>query len=116
VNKYLVLYQSEAALSGPGAAQMFANTPPDQLQAGMAAWGTWMQKCGASLLDPGAPLDHPQTVANGAATPAKSTITGFGILQANSMADAVALVKDHPHFRAPGASVQVFEFVSIPGM
>jgi hypothetical protein len=116
MNKYLVLYQSEAALTGPGPAQMFANTPPEQMQAGMAAWGAWMQKCGAALLDAGAPLDHPQTVANGAATPAKSTTTGFSVLQANSMGEAVALVKDHPHFRAPGASVQVFEFVRMPGM
>jgi len=95
---------------------MFSNIPREQFQAGMGAWMAWSQKCGTALTDMGTPLDHPQTVANGTATPAKSAITGLSVLQANSMADAVALVKDHPHFRAPGASVQVFEFVRIPGM
>jgi hypothetical protein len=26
------------------------------------------------------------------------------------------LLKNHPHFRAPGGSIEAFEFLSMPGM
>lgn len=116
MNKYLVLYHSEGVLNGPSVAEMFANTPPEQLKAGMGAWFAWQQKCGGALTDMGAPLDKSTTVKSGAAARLGSTITGFSMLQAGSMDEAVALVKDHPHFNAPGASVQLLECVRIPGM
>jgi hypothetical protein len=38
------------------------------------------------------------------------------MLQAGSMDEAVELMKPHPHFHMPGASVQILELVPMPGM
>jgi hypothetical protein len=46
----------------------------------------------------------------------KTSITGYSILQAASIEDAVALLKGHPHFHMPGSTVQVLECVPMPGM
>jgi hypothetical protein len=56
------------------------------------------------------------TVAGGSATAGKTAITGYSILQAASMEEAVALMKDHPHFHMPGATLQILESVPMPGM
>jgi hypothetical protein len=116
MKKYLVLYRSEAALSGMSVSEMFAGSTPEQLEAGMAAWRAWHEKCGGAVVDLGAPLDKSTTVAGGSGSPSKTSITGYSVLQAGSIEEAVSLMKDHPHFYAPGASVQILECVPIPGM
>jgi len=73
-------------------------------------------KRGAAIVDLGAPLDKSTTVAGGAATPGRTTITGYTLLQAGSIEEAVALIKGHPHFYAPGSSVEILESVPMPGM
>jgi len=113
MTRFLILYRSEAALGdGPSVSEMFANTPPEQLAAGMAAWTAWQEKSGNAVVDLGAPLDKSTVVSEGASSP----ITGYTILQAASLDEAVALMKDHPHFYRPGASVEILECVAIPGM
>jgi hypothetical protein len=116
MKKYLVLYQSEAALSGISVSEMFAKSTPEQMAAGMAAWQTWHKKSGGAVVDLGAPLDKSTTLSGGAATPGKTSITGYSILQAGSVDEAVALMKDHPHFHMPGNSIQILESVPMPGM
>jgi hypothetical protein len=116
MNKYLVLYRADAAVGGPSVAEMFANTPPEQLEAGMKMWTAWMEKCGSSIVDAGAPLDKSTIVTSDGSTPTPSSNTGFTILQAGSMDEAVALMDGHPHFFMPGASVEILECVNIPGM
>jgi hypothetical protein len=116
MKKYLVLYRSEGALSGISVSEMFAQSTPEQLEAGMGAWRAWHEKCGGAVADLGAPLDKSTTVAGGSAAPGKTSITGYTILQAGSLEEAVSLMKDHPHFYMPGASAQILECVAIPGM
>jgi hypothetical protein len=117
MKKYLVLYQSEAAAAGgPSVAEMFANTTPEQLKAGMAMWQAWHERCGSACVDLGAPLDKSTTVTKDSATPGRTPVTGFTILQAASMDEAVSLMKNHPHFYMPGASAQILECVPMPGM
>jgi len=116
MSKYLVLYRSKGALNGPSVSEMFANTPTEQLAAGMAAWQAWQEKCGSALIDLGAPLDKSTTVAGGSVSPGNNDVTGYTFLQAGSLDEAVSLTKEHPHFRVPGSSVQILECVSMPGM
>jgi hypothetical protein len=116
MNKYLVLYLSEGALTGPSVAEMFRNSTPEQMAAGMAAWQAWQEKSGSAVTELGSPVDKSTTVTAGGATPARTPITGYSFLQADSLDAAVALMKDHPHFRMPGASVQILECIRMPGM
>jgi hypothetical protein len=117
MSKYLVLYRSEAALnSGVSVAEMFANSTPEQMAAGMALWQAWYQKCGRAVVDLGAPLDKATTVTPASVVPGKTSITGYTILQADSIDAAIALMKDHPHFHMPDASVEILECVPMPGM
>jgi hypothetical protein len=116
MKKYLVLYRSEAALTGPSVAEMFRNSTPEQMAAGMAAWRAWQEKAGSAVIDLGAPLDKSTTLAAGVAAAGKTSITGYTFVEAESLDTAITLMEGHPHFHMPGSSVQILECIRMPGM
>jgi len=110
MKKFLVLYGS----SVPAKEQM-AKSSPEQAKAGMDLWVAWAKKAGQAIIDLGAPLGDAMRVDGGSASASTSKVTGFSILQAGSSKELAQLLKDHPHFKAPGASIEVLEFLPVPG-
>lgn len=108
MNKFLVLYRSTASNQ-----EQLKNTTPEQRKAIMDEWAAWGQKTGKALLDMGAPFGE-SAVIEGAAVPGH--IGGYSFVQAASLDDAKKLFVGHPHFKAPGASVQLLSVMSMPGM
>jgi hypothetical protein len=99
VPKFLVLYRSSV-----GAREQMAGATPEQAQAGMDAWRAWMESAGSAVVDFGAPVAG------------DSDVSGFSILEGDSRGQVEALLADHPHRQAPGASIEVLEFLTMPGM
>ena len=112
MKKFLVLYQSTV----PASEQMKHSTP-EQAKAGMDAWMSWAGKAGSGIVDMGSPVGATAKL-NGAgqAAGANAQVGGYSILQAESKDGLMGLLKNHPHFMAPGASIEVFEFLPMPGM
>jgi len=111
MKKFLVIYGSPIS-----AREQMASATPEQAKAGMAAWMAWSQKAGKAIVDLGAPLGSSATVAGGKATDSKSEISGFSILQAESRDALLAILDGHPHFKMPGGTIEVHEFLPLPGM
>jgi hypothetical protein len=110
MNKFMVLYRSDMS-----ARDQMAGSTPEQAQAGMDAWMAWAGKAGEAIVDLGAPLADAAYIGAGPAAGASGHVTGFSILQAES-ADALTSVLDgHPHLEM-GGSIEVLEFLSMPGM
>lgn len=111
MTKFMVLYRSAVS-----ARDQMASATPEQAQAGMDAWMAWASKAGDAVVDLGAPLAEAAHVGPGSAGGDSAQITGFSVLQAET-ADAVTNILDgHPHLHMRGASVDVLEFMSPPGM
>jgi hypothetical protein len=110
MSKFLVLYQALVS-----AADQMAQATPEQAQAGMEAWMAWAGRVGSALVDMGAPLGPEERIPAGASGDG-GFIAGFSIVEADSMAAAGDLLRDHPHLHTPGdSSIRVFEFLPIPG-
>jgi hypothetical protein len=78
----------------------------------MKAWGVWMENLGPALKDGGNPftqeaktIDTNGTVADG---PVGSPASGYSIIQANSLDEAVTMSKDCPVLQG-GAKISVYE-------
>src|SRR5262249_53200826 len=97
------------------AVEQRAKASPEQAMAGMDLWMSWSKKAGSAIVDLGAPLGNPIKVAGGSSSKSDSNVTGFSILQADSSKSIVDLMKDHPHFKAPGPSITVLESLPKPG-
>jgi hypothetical protein len=102
MTKFLVTYHGAGMPEGEEARQE-----------AMAAFGAWVARTGSALVDPGAPLGPSKTVSRDSVTESQASapMAGYSVLEAGSLDDAVALVRDHP-FVARGGSLQVIETVA----
>ena len=110
MKKFLVLYESSIP-----ATEQIAKASPEQAKAGMDLWMKWMEKAGKAIIDGGAPLGNTIAV-KGSAAPGAAKVSGYSIFQAESGKELAKLLEDHPHFKAPGTSIEVLEVLSMPGM
>ena len=110
MTKFLVLYRSSVS----AAEQMAAGTQ-EQAQAGMEAWMAWAQKAADAIVDFGSPVTPTTTVGGSERGSDPRPVGGYSVLQAESADALVDLLEDHPHLHAPDASIEVFEFLPIPG-
>lgn len=75
----------------------------------MAAWGEWMQQVGENLVDAGNPCSNVQTVSqSGTAEFSGDRVTGYSVIKADTMDDAVKCAQMVP-LVADGGSVDVYE-------
>ncbi len=111
MKKFLVLYTSNVS-----AAEQIAKTTPEMAKAGMELWMAWAKKAGPAVVDLGMPLGNPVKVTPSSVKPGDSKVAGFSILQAESTNAVTELLQQHPHFKAPGAGIEVLEFLHMPGM
>jgi|CXWL01.1.fsa_nt_gi hypothetical protein len=110
MKKFLVLYRAPVS-----AREQMVNASPEQAKAGMDAWMSWAQRSGGAIVDMGAPLGDPVTIGAGAGQ-SVGHVGGYGVVQAETPDAAKRLFEGHPHLSMPGASIEVFEHLSMPGM
>ena len=110
LKKYLVTYHSPAS-----AMKKMQTATEEEMAAGMNEWMKWAKKCGSQLVEMGAPLRGGVNLkATGGAVPSKRKITGYSMLQAESMAAAKKLLKGHPHLAwNKGCEIEVHEAMSM---
>ncbi len=75
----------------------------------MAAWQDFLGGFGDKLVDMGAPFGASQAVNGNGATKA----TGYSVVAADSLADAVEKAKACPIFERPGGNVEVYEAIEM---
>jgi hypothetical protein len=85
-----------------------------QDQAMMSAWRQWFGNMGTALIDIGNPAGPSQVLAgNGAVSePAGVGLTGYSIVEADTMETAMKLAKGCPIFAA-GGSIEVAELMAM---
>jgi YCII-related domain-containing protein len=105
MTKYLVLYRADQS-----ATEAMAAATPEQQQASMEAWMTWAGKAGPAIVDLGSPL-----AAAAGTTVSGDAVGGFSILEADSAEALQGVLEGHPH-SAQGGTIEVYEFLPIPGM
>ncbi len=106
MEKFLVLYRSSKS-----AEEQMRGATPEQAKAGMDAWMAWGKKHGGSIVDMGAPLGSSTFVAGKAV---QDHVGGFSLVQAESLDAAKKIFEAHPHTQAPGASIEILKFLSMP--
>ena len=108
--KFMVLYRSSVS-----ARDQMANATPEQVQAGMDAWMAWAGKARDASVDLGAPLAAATRRGSGSSAVGGDDISGYSILQSDSVEALVNLVEEHPHHHVPGNSIEVLEILAMPG-
>lgn len=101
MSKFLVTYLGGAGMP----------SDPAQLEQIKAAFGQWLARAGAAVIDPGAPVRTVTHVSNGAAAEALA-IGGYSVIEAPDVAAATEILRSHP-FVARGGTLQVDEAIAV---
>jgi hypothetical protein len=112
MSKFFLLYLAPVS----AIEQMMANSNPDQMKAGMDAWIGWMKKHEKAIVDRGAPLGKTKRVTAAGVASVRNEVTGYTVVEAESLDAAAAMLVGHPHLNMPGAYVDVLSVTPIPGM
>jgi hypothetical protein len=101
---YLITYHG-----GPG-----MPTNPEEAEQMLAAFQAWAAEVGDAMRDPGAPLAAARTVSTGSEVDGQkeAAISGYTVIEAASLDEAVQLVHSHP-FLTRGGFLQVSESVAV---
>jgi hypothetical protein len=110
MHTFVVLYRAPLDV-----AERFAQASPEEARQGMALWVDWATRLGPALLYPGKPLGNAVTVRPAAVTDSATDIIGMSILRAESMDEALEMVKGHHHLRwADSCEITVLQEMPIP--
>ncbi len=113
MKKYIVLYHApQDAMKG------MENMSKDEQAKGMEAWMQWANKLGSNLVDMGTPLMNGQHLSpDGKSTASKKQVSGYSVIQAESLENAKKLLEGHPHLGWNAeCSIEVHEAMPLPGM
>jgi hypothetical protein len=89
---------------------------PEEVEQVMGAWMAWAGNVGDRMVDFGTPLAGGVQITLDGTAPSAREVAGYTILEADSVDDALALAKDHPHLNMPGGcTIEVHEAQPIPG-
>ncbi len=89
-----------------------AETPEAQ-EAAMQAWGEWFGTLGSAVVDMGAPFGASTAVqADGSTGTTSAGLSGYSVLQADSLELAAKLAGGCPVFTS-GGSVEVYEAIEM---
>ena len=106
MKKFIVIYHAPAE-----AVAEMSNVSPEQMAEGMKPWMDWAAKCGDQLVDMGTPLMGGLKLnPDGSSMQSDREVTGYSVLQAESMDEAKALLQGHPHLAwTGGCAIEIHE-------
>ena len=107
MTKYVLLY------TAVGDQATMAPTPEEQ-QASIAAWNAWFEGMGEKVVEAGNPFGPSKTVATDGVVSdgAASRVTGYSVIEADSLDAATELAKGCPNL-ADGGGVEIYETFNI---
>ena len=108
--EFIVIYYSPVS-----AMEKMKNASPEEMKKGMEPWMQWAEKCGAHLIDMGAPLGVGFHIDSSGTGASKTEVSGFSVLQADNMEQAKELLAGHPHLAwTDGCYIEVHEKIPLP--
>ncbi len=110
--KYMILYNSSA-----NATELMANATPEEMQASMEEWIAWRAEADkVAKIEFGLPLQARSRITPDGASKSDSQVSGYSIVEGESMEALIGVLQKHPHLQRPGASIDVLEMLSMPGL
>ena len=111
--KYLLLYNSSASAS-----ELMAGSSKDQMKARLAEWYQWRDDAESQgfKFEFGSPLQARDRVTPEGVTVSDNPASGHSYIEGESKDTLLKLLKTHPHLQREGATIDVLEMLTMPGI
>jgi len=113
MKKFMIMYRSDSSAQDT----MNASTP-EEMKAGMDAWIKWKDGVEAAgvKFEFGMPLQGSKHMAGDEVSASDSDVSGYSIMEGDTVDDVLQHLSSHPHLKVAGNSIEVLEFLPMPGM
>lgn len=111
MKKFMALYMARAS-----AVEQMMKATPDQMKAGMDEWMKWAKSNDKAIVELGTPLGKTKRITSAGVSDTKNEITGYTIVQGDSVESVAKIFKGHPHLQMDGTSIDLLECIDMPGM
>jgi hypothetical protein len=112
MTKYLIMYNSTMS-----AEETIKNASSDQMKASMAEWIAWKDTASKTMnVEFGMPLQSVGKVTPGGVIKSDSQVGGYAMIESESKETLLEQLQSHPQLRRQGASIDVYEMISMPGL
>ncbi len=117
MKQFLAVYTgTEASRKASGWDDLNETDRKAREQAGVQAWGKWVETHRDAIVDTGAPLGKTLRVSKGGVEGIRNALAAFTIVRAQSHEAAAKMFEGHPHFMIfPGDAVEIMECLPLPG-
>jgi len=110
--KFMVLYNADVKTR-----DLMAKASPEEMKASMGEWTAWRDEASKTFkVEFGLPMQAVANVSSESSGPSDSPVSGYSTFEGPSKDELVELLKSHPQLKRPGASIDVLEFLSMPGL
>jgi hypothetical protein len=114
VKSFLAVYTGSAQAQARWQALSEAQRQERQ-QAGFKAWGEWVERNQAVIVDGGSPLGRTKRVSQAGVSDIRNDLAAWVVVKAESHEAAARLFENHPHFALfPGEGVEIMECLPVP--
>ena len=106
--QFMMVYKGDAA--------DMSEMTEEEAHAVMAQWAEWMQGVGSALTDLGTPFGPSSSIVDDGSAGTAASLTGYSIVEADSMDAARALADGHP-FLSEGKgnyAIDLYEMMPVP--
>ena len=110
--KYMVLFSADKS-----AKESMAEASMDDMKASIAQWLDWQAHARPALsVEFGLSLQPVMKITSIGSAESTSKVSGYAFVEGASQAIIKDEMKTHPHLAREGASLDVFEMISMPGL
>ena len=107
--KYLILYNAPEK-----AGEFMAQSTPEQIAAGRAAWIAWKDEATKSVgFEFGSPVQVVGRVTSAGVEESDTIASGYSIMESDSQDAVMEALANHPHLKRPQASIDVLEMLEM---
>ena len=108
MSRFMMIYRGEAT--------DVADMSEEEAVAVMAKWGSWMEAVGPALADVGTPFGPGASLVDDGTKGEALSLTGFSIVEADSLESAQALADGHPYLSEGKGnfSIELYEMMPVP--
>ncbi|MEP7204999.1 MAG: hypothetical protein ABI716_02295, partial [Candidatus Saccharibacteria bacterium] len=99
------------------ASESMAEVSPEEMQASMGEWIAWRDEVVKKVgFDFGLPLEAVGLVTSDGVGESYSHVSGYSTMETDSKEEVLDLLRNHPHLKQPGATIDVLQILPMPGV
>ncbi len=111
MSRFLILFNAPEPMS-----EFMVRSTPEERQAGIEAWTIWRAEAEKLVkFDFGAVVQAFQRIKENGLSESPNEATNYAFAEAGSKDSLVKALQNHPHLQRNGATIDVLEFLPMPG-